>query len=56
MKDAKDHATADLLETKNKAQRFREKQAAAGLRQYAFWLSEEDAAAVKKYIAKRRKA
>lgn len=53
MKDPADHQTPDLIEPpKTKAQRFREKQAAAGLSQYAFWLSPTEASKVKAFIEK----
>lgn len=54
MKDERDRATPDLLESKTKAQRFREKQLEAGLRQFSFWLKEDEAAKVKKLIVKMR--
>jgi hypothetical protein len=50
MKDSSDKKTGDLLAVKTKAQRFREKQLAAGMRQFSFWLTEEEAAKVKQFI------
>lgn len=55
MKDPADNKTQDLIEPpKTKAQRFREKQVAAGLRQFAYWLTESEAQAVRDYIDKLR--
>ena len=50
MKDPTDTKTTDLLEKKTKAQRFREKQLSAGLRQFSFWLTEKEATKVKKLV------
>lgn len=50
MKDEKDKRTGDLLKPMTKMERYRLKQAAAGLRQYAFWLTEGEAKAVRDYI------
>ena len=54
MKDSNDKKTGDLLTIKTKAQRFREKQLAAGMRQFSFWLTEEEAAMVKNLIESAR--
>lgn len=55
MKDAADTKTKDMLEKpKTKAQRFREKQIATGLRQYSYWLSEAENEQVKKLISTMR--
>lgn len=55
MKDPADNKTAELIEKpKTKAQRFRDKQAAAGLRQFSFWLSEDENNQVKQFIQKTR--
>jgi len=51
MKDPADNKTLDLIQKpQTKAQRFKAKQAAAGLRQYSFWLNPAEAAAVKGFI------
>lgn len=51
MKDPADNKTPDLIEKpKTKAQRFKEKQNALGLKQYSFWLSPVEAGAVKGFI------
>ena len=51
MKDPADKKTIELIEPpKTKAQRFREKQIEAGLRQYAFWLKPSEAIAVREFI------
>jgi hypothetical protein len=50
MKDPVDTRTPDLLKTTTKQQRFREKQMAAGKRQYSFWLTHIEAIAVKGFI------
>lgn len=55
MKDEHDTKTGDLIEQKTRAQRFREKQQAAGLSQYAFWLTKRQAEAVKALLEKLRK-
>ena len=55
MKDPADDKTAELIEKpKTKAQRFRDKQLAAGLRQYSFWLSDDENNQVKQFIQKTR--
>lgn len=54
MKDSKDKRTGDLLSVKTKAQRFREKQLATGLRQFSFWLTEDEAAQMKQFIESTR--
>jgi len=55
MKDPADDKTAELIEKpKTKAQRFRDKQLAAGLRQYSFWLSNDENNQVKQFIQKTR--
>ena len=55
MKDPADNKTKDLIEPpKTKAQRFREKQIAAGLRQFAYWLTESEAQAVRGCIERLR--
>jgi hypothetical protein len=51
MKDPADNKTPELIEKpKTKAQRFKEKQNALGLKQYSFWLNPGEAAAVKGFI------
>ena len=54
MKDASDNKTGDLLGTKTKAQRYRERQLAAGMRQFSFWLTDAEAETVRKFIAEQR--
>lgn len=54
MKDPKDTKTAELLPTLTKAQRFRAKQIAEGRRQYAYWLTENEARILKDYIERMR--
>lgn len=50
MKDPKDTMTPELLPTMTKAQRFRAKQIAAGRRQFAYWLTEKEAARIQGII------
>jgi hypothetical protein len=51
MKDPADNKTAELIEKpKTKDQRFKERQAAAGRKQYSFWLSPVEAGAVKGFV------
>lgn len=54
MKDPVDNKTRDLLQPTTKAQRFRERQIAAGYRQYAYWLTENEARIIKDYIERMR--
>ena len=50
MKDASDNKTGDLLGTKTKAQRYRERQLAAGMRQFSFWLTDKEAEQVRQFV------
>ena len=57
MRDPADNKTRDLIEKpKTKAQRFRERQLATGLRQYSFWMTEAEALIIRDYIERLREA
>jgi len=53
MKDTKDRKTGDLFQSRQA--KYRAKLEAAGLRQFAFWLTPEEAANVRKYIEEIRR-
>lgn len=54
MKDTKDHATGDLFQSRQA--KYRAKQEASGLRQYAYWLTPAEAQLVRIYIERMREA
>jgi hypothetical protein len=56
MRDPDDTQTAELLPpAMTKAQRFRAKQIANGMRQYAYWLTPDEAKKVQASIKRMRK-
>ena len=58
MKDGKDTKTGDLLtaEKYGRQARYRQRQEAAGLRQFSAWLTPDEAAKVREFIEKMRGA